>query len=328
MIDLTLNSLWIPNIDGYTPPFGTKVNTTHANKGGLSTRETNNNIISAFAKMRPILISFSEITSEVEFDARLMINATDEITLALGNGTYAGCVVSIINDTAFSHTLSCTSVSETTDIIEAHNQLELIWNGTKWQNLLAPAVGKQVPQYPTEKAPSVLYPCTKWEEVNYNGAFFRSAGGSAEGYISDPLATLTPQSQQTRGNQLSFVSGRTSSSDPKLYTDTEPSTNRPRFNGGKPTHWHITKARVNWDGGSIGSHEDCPIAYQTYAGYSTEELSSPISMECQFNSATMNFSGSTSGSHKHTYTPFGTIVSDDIETRPINYTMKIWKRIA
>lgn len=325
MIDLTLDSILIPYIDGYTQPFGTMIEKTHANKGGLSTREVNNNIISAFGKMRPVIISFDEETSNrVEYDARLLINAESQITLILHNASYMGCTINIINQTALTHTLSCTSVSQNTPIIPANTQIELLWNGTAWQNTLAPAVGKEIIQYPTEKSPELLYPCTSWQEVNLGGAFLRSYKENVSAEFIEEGDSLIPQSQGTAKNGLYFEPGRTSASDPKLYSDTEPQTNRPQFNGGKPSHYHTISAPVS-DTTVVARNDDVLDASNNWYDRSSvvEVTGMPTS-----SSAQISFSGKTTGTHYHSYTPAGTISSTDPETRPINYTVKVWKRIA
>ena len=118
MIDLTLDSILIPDITGYTPPFGTKVARTAVNKGGLSTQEVNNNIIASFVKMRGVVVGTSDTTSRIEYDAKIIIEAAEPITLTLGNATYRGCRVTLVNNTEFTHILSCDSEFRVRDYMD------------------------------------------------------------------------------------------------------------------------------------------------------------------------------------------------------------------
>lgn len=78
MIDLTLKSLLIPDIIGYEPPFGTKITRTPENKGGLSTRQVNDNILLPFAKQRAVVIEQSDTISQIEYDAKIILKNTPE----------------------------------------------------------------------------------------------------------------------------------------------------------------------------------------------------------------------------------------------------------
>ncbi len=131
MIDLTLNSILIPDITGYTPPFGTKITRTPTNRGGLSTLETNNNIIASFTRMRPVIVDGTDLTtSAVEYDARLSITATSSITLVLGTPTYIGCKVTVVNSSNVSHSIQ--AGLETFSLENEGERLELTWNGSQW----------------------------------------------------------------------------------------------------------------------------------------------------------------------------------------------------
>lgn len=128
MIDLTLNSILIPDITGYTPPFGTKITRTPTNRGGLSTLETNNNIIASFTRMRPVIVDGTDLTtSAVEYDARLSITATSSVTLVLGTPTYIGCKVTVVNSSNVSHVISHSTLGNLT--ILTGESVNLLWTG-------------------------------------------------------------------------------------------------------------------------------------------------------------------------------------------------------
>ena len=311
MIDLTLNSIKIPDISGYTNPynFGTKITSNIVNKGGLSTREVNNNIISAFGKMRAIAISVDETTSQIEYDAKLYINAESSIQLTLSAATYYGCVVSIINTTNLTHTLSCTYLNVENQYIQPNSTIELIWEGDYWSNISAPTIGEFVVQYPQEKSPTEIYPCTTWQEVNYNGAFFRTYKENvSDEFISN--GTLTPQSYKTAVNGLTF-SGQ--------EVETEKQSTRPSYSK-EISHSHPITMKV--DSIRNQTSNDCLFAVGISGSQSTIKANVAYT-----NTGYLNFSGSTSGKHKHSATPTGTVTSTDTETRPVNYTVKVWERI-
>ena len=121
-IDLTLNGIKIPALDGYTPPFGTK-----KVSGGLSTQEVNDNVIAPFVKERPIEITETSSSGSVEYNAFLVINSADAV-LTLGSGAYAGCTVQVLAQTAGSVSYN----SGTTDTLAAGDIVRFIWSGSAW----------------------------------------------------------------------------------------------------------------------------------------------------------------------------------------------------
>ena len=40
-------------------------------------------------------------------------------------------------------------------------------------------------QFPQQKSPEELFPGMTWEELDYDGAFFRASGGNADGFIEE-----------------------------------------------------------------------------------------------------------------------------------------------
>jgi hypothetical protein len=316
MIDLSLNSILIPDITGYTPPFGTKIIRTETNQGGLSTREVNNNVLTPFLKMRniygndntPFVITQSENTSKVEYDVKLIIDAEDVINLSLNNATYIGCRVVLINKSDDIQNLLCSSVSQTADKLLPHSEVQLIWNGTAWRNISAPGIGKIVVQYPTEKAPDVIYPCTQWEAVNYNGAFFRTYSAGVSGQFVEEGQTLpSPQPNKTDNSPLSIswdADQNVSSKDPAWSVSYSGDSHSHTFD-----YW--------WE--QHGSTNE----YRSTQGEKFE-----YGPNKNISDRTIEISGTVSGDHDHYFTPSGTISSLDKETRPKNYTVKLWKRIA
>lgn len=97
MIDLTLNRLKRPAIKGSIYNFGTTVEVTNKNKGGLSTTEVDANMALAYELMREVNVSASDETSIVEYNAKLAFVGDEFITLKLLNGSFTGCTVKITN---------------------------------------------------------------------------------------------------------------------------------------------------------------------------------------------------------------------------------------
>lgn len=105
MIDLTLNSFLHPDLVGLKPPFGSIVERTPENKGGLSTAQTDNNMAMPFALMRPVTVATSDTTSKVEYDTKLLLTGDTPLTINLDDATYEGCTVTIVNGSSAQATL-------------------------------------------------------------------------------------------------------------------------------------------------------------------------------------------------------------------------------
>lgn len=131
-IDLTLDNLLVPAIDGYTPPFGHKITKTPINNGGLSTSEVNSNIMMPFANMRPKVITENSSTTEIEYDAKLCFSSSllAGATLELDDGAYEGCRVQITN--LSSYTCDVEYNSSILVSIPTGANVEVLWTGSSW----------------------------------------------------------------------------------------------------------------------------------------------------------------------------------------------------
>ena len=154
-LDLSLNSFLVPNLVGFNPEFGTKITPTQLNGGGLSTAEVNQNIMMAFAKMRPVPIASASDTTSVEYDAKLVFqsNLASSITLTLGDGTYIGCNVTVSNVSNVNQIVSLNSGSGTgrvarTVTLEPKSLVQIVWDGVNWQ-VVTTKISTVAPSSPT-----------------------------------------------------------------------------------------------------------------------------------------------------------------------------------
>lgn len=131
-IDLTLDSFKVPAIENYTPPFGTKIVKTDANKGGLSTVEVNSNIMMPFANMRPKVITENSSTTEIEYDAKLCFSSSllAGATLELDDGAYEGCRLQVTNLSSFACDVEYNSATLVS--IPTGANVEVLWTGSSW----------------------------------------------------------------------------------------------------------------------------------------------------------------------------------------------------
>ena len=152
-------------------------------------------------------------------------------------------------------------------------------------------IGVTYTQYPQQKSPNELWgDISTWEELDYSGAFFRSSGGNANGFATDE-DTLSNclQAQATAKNGLSISCTNLS-------------------------HTHVQQAD---NSGTLYS-----AGRWTGSGYNTARIQNQVGTAALLytQGATMSCSGC-SMNHNHSLT-------GDSETRPTNYTVKIWVRTA
>lgn len=198
MIDLTLNSFLHPDLVGLKPPFGTIIERTAENKGGLSTAQTDNNMAMPFALMRPVTVATSDSTSKVEYDAKLLLTGDTPLTIHLDDATYQGCTVTIVNGSSAQATLIAVGKLNGTDTGTfnlAIGRIAVITWCSGWITLdettnkgafSAPPLDYIYPQFRGEKTPNDLFPGTKWENISnqHAGRFFRVEGGNAASFGS------------------------------------------------------------------------------------------------------------------------------------------------
>lgn len=199
-IDTTLKSFLVPDLQEYTPPFGTKVIRTAINNGGLSTQEVNDNIMMPFAKQRPLVITEDSETDTIEYNASFVINE-ENITLALSDA-FIGCVIKILfaanGKVEYKNVFGDSNIDE----ILKNRIVEYTYTGDGWFCSSAPAIYSKVEQYPTDPEPAAIYG-GQWQDVSpaFAGLFARIAGGDA-GEFNKQLEILSID-----GTTLTFADG-------------------------------------------------------------------------------------------------------------------------
>ena len=174
--------------------------------------------------------------------------------------------------------------------INAAGQLLSVLNKIKAEAINdAWPIGITYVQYPQQKSPQELFPKTTWEEISYDGAFFRASGGNAADFIEKSgVLSKQEQSIKSHGHSASF-SGNTRNGEVYLNNN---------VNGGSPisscsgVFSSIGSSGINLDSGAWSSR---PSGFRL------------------------------------SITPSGSVsIGDtgDKETRPDNYTIRIWKRTA
>ena len=244
----------------------------------------------------------SSQTVSVSDNTIIRITAGQSISVILEDCVKLGCTVTFINSTAITHTLSCNSVAANKlSTIQPNAFFKIAWNGSKWQNIVAPGVGKRITQYPQEEAPTDVYPCTSWQEISYDGAFFRASGGNAAAFI-EKSGVLSKQESQNKAHSHGMDSAGGHS----------------HGRGNMEISGAISGLGINM--GTSGAH----YVSGAYSGSNPRMVSDSDARTISF-LASRTWTGNTSknGSHSHT-------VHDDggSESRPENYTIKIWKRTA
>lgn len=278
MIDLTLNSFLHPDLVGLKPQFGTIIERTAENKGGLSTAQTDNNMAMPFALMRPVTVATSDTTSKVEYDAKLLLTGDTPLTIQLDDATYDGCTVTIVNGSTAQAMLiavgKLNGIDTGTFNLPTGRIAVITWR-SGWITLQettsegafsAPPLDFIYIQFRNQKDPNSLFPGTTWQNISnqHAGRFFRAEGGDSASFGS----------QQAGG--LPNITGSISI-----------------FDG------------AYWGSGSGAFHSPSGGVKGTGANGS-------------WGAASMSFSAKESNP----------LYGESTEVRPINETVRIWKRVA
>ena len=144
-LNLTLADILVPDIEDYTPPVGTKITRTVVNKGGLTTQQVTENVLAPFVKMRPVEVTETSTTTNIEYDANIKFNPSAQgVTLTLGSATYAGCKLTLTNTSEYTCVVSGAFGGANNKNIASGKQMNLVWLGNKWAELAGSGSGNGV----------------------------------------------------------------------------------------------------------------------------------------------------------------------------------------
>ncbi len=186
--------------------------------------------------------------------------------------------------------------------INAAGQLLSVLNKIKEEAINeAWPVGITYVQYPQQKSPQELFPKTTWQEISYDGAFFRASGGNAAAFI-EKSGNLVKQDDQNKAHSHGMDSA------------------------GNHQHSRGTMnivGSISGMGVTMGASGACYVS-SAYSGPNPRITSDSDARTITFD-ASRKWTGSTSedGSHSHTVHNEG-----GNEARPSNFTIRIWKRTS
>ena len=245
----------------------------------------------------------SSQTVSVSDNTIIRITAGQSISVILEDCVKLGCTVTFINSTAITHTLSCNSVAANKlSTIQPNAFFKIAWNGSKWQNIVAPGIGKRIVQYPQEESLTDVYPCTSWQEISYDGAFFRASGGNAAAFI-EKSGVLSKQGQSIQSHKHTIN-----------HTHSRGTMEITGQIAGAPCGSNLFSSSY-----ANGAFSLVGWGYGKTKGVDWNPDSSLIANFVASRTWTGNTSGPSDGNSGST---------GDAETRPNNYTIRIWKRTA
>ena len=291
-------------------------------------------------------------------DKLLYITASAAVTITVASAAQVGIKIRIINKTALTHSLSLTSVSINVPHILPMANVEIMWNGSAWQCVGGCAVGETFEQKPQCDSPFDVFPCSSWVElISHNAAFYRSAAAPTTLYTLDDVqfyadverlhpvdwsgiknadgtaGTVTDTGNtayNSRGEEMKIYTGSWTTGAAAAYINKGDSLiaqeEGTAVNGlsGKTSDTRNSENTANKTlTGSIN-------AYQA-GNYNTSRLTTTgiITATRGTYNGTSNESGNNvemriDATHSHNVS----ILSTDTETRPDNYTVRIWKRVS
>ena len=335
-IDCTLDSLLLPALGTYSNEFGTK-----KLKGGLSTKECCDDTMLPFRKMRPYEVNEDSETTEIQHNAVFVVK-TAGVTLTLHDSSedFLGCEARVINESAGAVTVkggvsgldggingieipakreeAFIFLSDgwhsmfsgyknviTQEIADKAVTNSKIADGTVEAEKLAISVfnmnypiGFTYVQFPQQASPNELWGnISTWKVVDYDGAFFRAEGTNANAFIEKSgVLSKQEQSLQSHNHSIAHKHSRGTMEITGALSGT-----KDIYNGasGAFTINYDQNSRPHWEDDHTGTYANCSfVASRSWTGYTSEPTNDNSGDE------------------------------GDTETRPSNYSVRIWKRTA
>ena len=130
---LTLSALKYANVTNFSRPFGTK-KTALQNSGSLTTEEFNIANALPFDIQRPLVITETSTISNIQYDAKVVINAASTTLTLESTGVTEGIMVTLMAaydaTIVFNNTSSATTIS---DVLHAGEIAKLVFIGGRWE---------------------------------------------------------------------------------------------------------------------------------------------------------------------------------------------------
>lgn len=130
---LTLSALKYANVTNFSRPFGTK-KTALQNSGSLTTEEFNIANALPFDIQRPLVITETSTISNIQYDAKVVINAANTTLTLASTGVTEGIMVTLMAaydaTIVFNNTSSATTIS---DVLHAGEIAKLVFIGGHWE---------------------------------------------------------------------------------------------------------------------------------------------------------------------------------------------------
>jgi hypothetical protein len=130
-IDCTLSSLIIPGFPEMVPEFGTK----KADGVSSTAREAAGNAMLPFGRQRPFPVTEDSGTSEIQAHTSFVIQ-TGGITLALGEGGFAGCEVRVFNLSGGEAVVVYGAGDNFTTALDDDEDVKFVWTGAAWKLII------------------------------------------------------------------------------------------------------------------------------------------------------------------------------------------------
>lgn len=171
-------------------------------------------------------------------------------------------------------------------------------------------------QYPQQKSPEDVFNkdgvTSTWQVINYSGAFFRAEGGNAATFIKE-TDSLIKQSEGTKVNGLSLSKSGGAYKTGSCYGNSQTIS----LSGGN--HSHSSPAWKWGNHGGDGTTYVRTTASQEGGNWVTGDSGNLSMSGTMTPSITDNIGVTDNISYS---------ISGDSETRPSNFTVRIWKRIS
>ena len=263
-------------------------------------------------------------------DRCVYITAANAITLTLANASQVGIKIRIINTTSLTHTLSLNSVSINVPHILPMANVEIMWNGVAWQHIGGCAVGETFEQKPQCDSPFDIFPCSGWVElISHNGAFYRSANAPTTLYTLD---AVTFYADVERLNPVDWSGIKNADGTPGTVSD----TGNTQFNSrgeemkiyaGSWTSGNAA-AYINKTDDLIVQQEGLPNITGGFQSTDLRQLTGCFYEDPGRIDGTYDSAGSFTKYCNFDASRSNSIYGNSNHVTPVNYSIRIWKRIA